>query len=72
MCRLLRHLLELRQESSRLQCHPGVDDQRDRSQYRQCDNQRECIGVESNALTASLGTSTLTFGPYTLTLNVSS
>ena len=29
-------------------------------------------GSSPNALTASLGTSTLTFGPYTLTLNVSS
>jgi hypothetical protein len=29
-------------------------------------------GSAPNALTASLGTSTLTFGPYTLTINVSS
>ena len=30
-CCLLRHFLEFRQRSGRLQCHPGVDDQRDRS-----------------------------------------
>ena len=46
-CCLLRGVLEFRQECSRIQRHPGVDDQRDRSRHRQCHNQREYGGVES-------------------------